>query len=110
VNYGFVCSDNLFEFVEITAVYTTSTGEESTTVLTHQNMNASGESFSTGESADVSSTTSTEILEWRQSKTYDDKVDAHLTVSFRKKPGVDYSAYNDKTIKITKHAYLNSRQ
>lgn len=109
VNYGFVCSDNLFKFVNITATYTTSSGEHETVELTPSAMEALREDGASDETSGSSSSTSVAILQWRQSKHYDDSVEAQLTIAFSKKPGIDYSTYKGQIMKITKNAYLQSQ-
>ncbi len=109
INYGVVCSDNLFKFVNITATYTTNTGENITVELTPSAMKSIREDGSSNETAEGSSMTSVKILDWNQSRKYDDFVEAHLSISFSKKDGIDYSAYKNQVMKITKYAYLNSQ-
>ncbi len=108
VNYGFVCSDNLFKFVEINATYTTNTGEEMSVDLTPAIMETFRDEATSGETSNGSTTVLSSILEWRQSKKYDDDVKANLTISFAKKEGVDYASYKGQVLKITKYAYLHS--
>lgn len=108
VNYGFVCSDNLFKFVDITATYTTNKGEEISVDLTPSIMETFRDEEISGETTDGASTSVSGILEWKQSKKYDDDVKANLKVAFNKKEGIDYESYKGKILKITKYAYLNS--
>lgn len=108
VSYGFVCSNNLFDFVDIAATYTTDKGEETSIELTPSIMETYREDEVSGETSDGASSTLVGILAWRQSKTYDDEVKANLTVTFHKKDGIDYSAYKGKIMQITKYAYLHS--
>lgn len=108
VNYGFVCSDNLFEFVEISATYTTNKGEETSVELTPSIMETLQDEEIAGETADGTTTSLHGILAWKQSKKYDDEVKANLTISFSKKEGIDYESYKGMIFKITKYAYLNS--
>lgn len=108
INCGFVCSDNLFKFVDIAAIYTTDKGEEISLILTPQNMETIREETMSGETEAGSAIISSGLLEWKQSREYDDKIDAHLTIIFSKKAGVDYASYKGQVIAITKYAYLNS--
>lgn len=108
VNYGFVCSDNLFKFVEINATYTTNTGEEISVDLTPAIMETFYDETISGETTNGSTTELSNILEWRQSKKYDDDVKANLTITFKKKDGINYASYKGQVLKITKYAYLNS--
>ena len=108
VSYGFVCTDNLFKFVDITATYTTDNGEENAIALTPANMETFKEEGGSVETEDGSTIILSGLLEWSQSKKYDDKIDAHLTISFSKKEGIDYESYKGQIIRITKYAYLNS--
>lgn len=108
VNYGFVCSDNLFKFVAINATYTTNKGEEVSVDLTPAIMETFQDAATSGDISEGSSTSPSGLLEWRKSKKYDDDVKANLTISFSKKEGIDYASYKGQVLKITKYAYLHS--
>lgn len=108
VNYGFVCSDNLFKFVEINATYTTNKGEEISVDLSPAIMETFRDEVTSGETSNGSTTVLSGLLEWRKSKKYDDDVKANLTISFSKKEGIDYASYKGQVLKITKYAYLHS--
>lgn len=109
VNYGYVCSDNLFKFVEINATYTTDKGEEISVDLTPEIMETFRDEVTSVETSDGTSTVSSSILEWRQSKKYDDEIKATLTITFKKNEGVDYTLYKGQVMKITNHPYLISK-
>ena len=107
IKYGFLCTNNLFTFVDITLTYISSDGENITINLTPAEMDLVNSEEQNGETLDESYQGTKILLNWGQHKTYKDDVHASIILSYSKKEGVDYSLYKGKIITIINQPYID---
>lgn len=101
IRYAFVCSEQLVEFVDVTATYEATNGDTEVTLLTAP---AESRGFSY---IDVDGFKPAKLFYWTSpQKNYDDVVDATVQITFSKKEGVDYSAYKDQSFIFTANAAI----